>query len=160
MSGTWRDLATGVNPAWAYPDEVDGALDQAGTPPEPINTRLEGPYGLPWWDGLEDPYSPTGLGESPNPTYPQEDVGWKPIVGAYDAAYRTVGPVRSFGYEDQAMNRIMRFPANIPDRYDPNGVWNVDYRDELAAVISANQQPLVTEAEYTTSLLLWPNVGA
>lgn len=167
-TGVWRDLATGVDPMWGNPQDADGALDAAGTPPEPIHTRLDGPWGLPWWDGLEDPTSPTGLPfrESPNPSYPDESIGAKPLPGAYEPAVRTVGPVRAFGHEpsgglsgDQAVGRIMRFPANIPDRYDPNGVWNLDYRDELAASIAANESPLITEAEATTSLLLWPNVG-
>lgn len=167
-NGTWRDLNTGVNPNWGDPENADGATDQAGDPGAPITTRLEGPYGLPWWEGLEDPDSPIGLPfpESPNPTYANESVGASPISGAYDGAYRTHGPVVAWGHEpsggiwgDQAIGRIMRFPANIPERYDRNGVWNLDYRDELAASIAANQQPLITDAETTTNLLLWPNVG-
>lgn len=166
--GTWRDLATGVNPYWGNPEDADGAIDQAGDPGEPINTRIEGGSAsvLPWYDALEDPGWATGLITSPNPTYPEEDVGKKSIVGAYEPAVRTRGPVTQFGHEssgglwgDQAVGRIMRFPANIPDRYDPNGVSNIDYRDELAASIAANGRGLVTEAEYTTDLLLWPNAS-
>jgi len=157
--GVWRDLNTGVNPAYSEPTDANGALDQTGDPGAPIDTRLEGGSAivLPWWEGYEDPESPTGLTQSMEPTYPDESVGWQPIAGAYDGNFRTVGPVRAFGYEDQAMGRIMRFPANVPDRYDTNGVWNTDYMDELAAIIANNNQPLVTEAEYTTSLLLYPN---
>lgn len=168
-NGVFRDLSTGVDPQWATPEFADGALDMPGDPGEPVHTRLEGPWGLPWFEGLEDPDSPTGLpfAESPNPSYPNESVGARPIAGAYDGTYRTHGPVYQWGHEasgglagDQAVGRIMRFPANIPDRYDPNGVWNLDYRDELAATIAANQQPLITDAEVTTSLMLWPNVGS
>lgn len=167
-TGVWRDLNTGVDPNWGDPENADGALDSAGDPGEPISTRLDGPWGLPWWEGLEDPTSPTGLPftESPNPTYPNESVGASAISGAYEGAYRTHGPVYAWGLEpsggltgDQAIGRIMRFPANIPDRYDPDGVWNVDYMDELAAAIAANDQPIITDAQTTTSLLLWPNVG-
>lgn len=163
--GVWRDLPTGVNPAWGNPTDADGALDQAGTPPEPIPTRLEGPYGLPWFEGLEQPFVVTGLDSSMNPTYPEEDVGKQPIVGAYEGAYRTHGPVVQFGlepsgglYGDQAVGRIMRFPANIPERYDANGVSFIDYRDELAASIAANDVPIVSDTEITTSLLQYPNV--
>jgi hypothetical protein len=168
-TGTWRDLATGVDPNWGDPENADGALDAAGTPPEPIYTRLEGPWGIPWWDGIEDPTSPTGLPfpESPNPSYPNESVGAAPLPGAYEPAFRTHGPIMQWGHEpsgglygDQAIGRIQRFPANIPDRYDPNGIWNIDYRDELAATIAANEQPLITDAETTTNLIQWPNVGS
>jgi hypothetical protein len=53
----------------------------------------------------------------------------------------------------------MRFPPNIPERYDRNGVWNIDYRDELAAVIAFGDQPIISEAEVTTSLVLGPGYG-
>ncbi len=163
--GTWRDLHTGVDPVWYDPTLADGATDQAGDPGEPVDTRLEGPWGLPWFEGLENPFTDSGLPliSSMNPTYPEEDVGKLPIVGAYEGAFRTHGPVVAWGLEpsgglggDQAIGRIMRFPANIPDRYDPNGVWNVDYRDELAATIAANAQPYVTDDDVTASLLSFP----
>jgi len=57
------------------------------------------------------------------------------------------------------MARIMRFPANKPERYDPNGVRNLDYSDELAAAIANNGMGIVTESEYTTELITLPNVG-
>jgi hypothetical protein len=161
--GTWRDLATGVDPNWSDPENADGALDSAGDPGEPINTRLDGPNGLPWWDGLEDPFIVTGLTTTADPQYPDEAVGAQPIVGAYEGAYRTRGPVYAWGFEpsgglngDQALGRIMRFPANLPDRYDPNGVWNIDYRDELAATLDANDAPDISNATLSTDLLLWP----
>lgn len=164
--GTWRDLATGVDPQYAFPENANGTgADLAGDPGQPVNTRLEGPWGLPWWDGIEDVNARTGLTASMDPTYPKEDVGAQEIVGAYEPAVRTLGPVRAWGHEpsggltgDQAIGRIMRFPANIPDRYDPNGIWNVDYRDELAAVLATNGQGDVTDAAVTTSLIQWPNV--
>lgn len=163
---TYRDLATGVNPTWADPQDAVPDFDGAGIPDQPIVTRLEGPWGLPWIEGVEDPTAATGLMASPNPTYPQEDVGALPIVGAYEPAVRTLGPIQAFGHEpsgglngDQAIGRIMRFPANIPDRYDPNGVWNVDYRDELAASLANSSEPIVGDAEVTTQLVLYPNVG-
>lgn len=165
--GTWRDLATGTDPVWATPTDADGATDAAGDPGAPINTRLEGPWGLPWFDGQENPFVVSGLTSSPNPTYPNEDVGAQPIVGAYEGAFRTHGPVVAWGNEpsgglsgDQAIGRIMRFPANIPDRYDPNGVWNIDYRDELAQVLANNGQGDVTDTEVNTSLVQWPNVSS
>lgn len=166
-NGTWRDLDTGVDPYVLFGDKTwaDGATDQPGDPGEPIHTRLEGPWGIPWWDGSEEPGWTTGLTSSPDPQEAFPNVGERPIAGAYEGAYRTDGPVRAWGHEvsggyhgDQAIGRIMRFPANVPDRYDPNGVWNADYKDELAQAILNNQQPIVGEAEYTTSLLLWPAV--
>lgn len=164
--GVWRDLNTGVNPSWADPTQADGANDGPGIPSEPIVTRIEGPYGLPWFDAQESPFVTTGLETSPDPTYPNEDVGRLPIVGAYEGAFRTHGPVRAFGHEvsggltgDQALGRIMRFPANIPDRYDANGVDIGDYRDELAAAIAANDAPSISDQMVNTSLLLYPDYG-
>jgi hypothetical protein len=165
--GTFRDLETGVDPAWGEPENAKADLGDGSLPGSPINTRLEGPWGIPWWEGLEDPTSPSGLAftESPNPTYPNESVGAEPLPGAYDGAYRTVGPVQAWGHEpsgglwgDQALGRIMRFPANIPERYDDQGVWSGDWRDDLAASVAANDAPLVTDGDITTSLLQWPNV--
>lgn len=165
LAGGWQDLNTGTNPAYINKEDADGATDAAGIPDSPVATRIEGPWGLPWWDAKEDPNAPTGLYSSPNPTYPFEDVGGLPIVGAYDAAYRTRGPVHAWGHEpsgglggDQAIGRIMRFPANIPERYDANGVWNIDYLDELAQAVANGNEPIVSEAEYTTELILMPNV--
>lgn len=167
-SGIWRDLNTGVDPVWATPTDADGATDAAGDPGAPITTRLEGPWGLPWWDGLENPDAATNLFfiESPEISYPNESVGAVAIVGVYEPAVRTHGPIVAWGHEpsggldgDQAMGRIMRFPANIPDRYDANGVWNVDYRDELAAVLAANDQPTITDAQVNDNILAWPGSG-
>lgn len=164
--GTWRDLHVGVNPQYGDPEWVDGSTDQPGDFGVPIDTRLEGPWGIPWWDAQEDPAAASGLFSSPNPSYPNEDVGASPIVGAYEPAVRTLGPVQAWGHEpsggiygDQALGRIMRFPPNIPERYDRNGVWNIDYRDELAAVIAFGDQPIISEAEVTTSLVLGPGYG-
>jgi hypothetical protein len=159
--GVWRDLDTGVDPSWFNPEEVDGALDDAGIPKDgPIHTRLEGPWGLPWYEGVEDPAAVTGLFASadPLPWSPFEDVGAKPIVGAYEGAFRTRGPVQAWGHEGDAIGRIMRFPANIPERYDGNGIWNIDYRDELAAVDAANQQPYISDAFINTNLILLPSI--
>lgn len=167
--GTWRDLNTGTNPLWFDPEWADGANDQPGDPGGPIPTRLDGPWGLPWWDGFEDPNWQSMLESyvTPMPTTdPNPTIGEKPLPGAFEGAFRTLGPVQAWGLEpsgglegDQAIGRIMRFPANIPDRYDPNGVWNVDYRDELAAVIEFNGQGYVQDEVVTTSLVQWPNVG-
>lgn len=167
-TGTWRDLYTGTDPNFGDPENADGALDAAGTPSEPIATRLDGPWGLPYWEGLEDPSSPTGLPftESPNPSLPNVSVGAEPISGAYEGAFRTHGPVTAWGYEpsgglwgDQAYGRIMRFPANIPDRYDANGVFVGDYRDELAAAIASNDMPDISDSEVTTMLVNWPHAA-
>lgn len=164
--GVWRDLNTGINPNFGDPEWADGATDQPGDFGEPITTRLEGPWGLPWFEGIEDPKAVSGLFSSPNPSYPYEDLGAEPIVGAYEPAVRTLGPVQAWGHEpsggiygDQAIGRIQRFPANIPERYDRNGVWNIDYRDELAAVLAYGNQPIVSDAEVTTSLVLGPGIG-
>jgi len=165
--GTWRDLETGTDPAWDNPEEADGANDAAGTPAEPIYTRLPNAVGLPWWDAVEDPLAIHGLAASPNPQVwsPYEDVGSVPIVGAFEGAFRTRGPIQAFGHEpsgglagDQAIGRIMRFPANIPERFDPNGVFNTDIRDDLSAAMMYDDLEYQTEAQITTNLLQWPNV--
>lgn len=159
-SGTWRDLATGQDPYWSDPEEM--LNDRGIVIDEPIVTRLEGPYGLPYWEGLDDPTAPTGLtGESPNPSYPNESVGGRMGPGGYEGAYRTSGPVQAWGHEpsgglygDQAIGRIMRFPANIPERYDVNGVSaGIDYRDQLAAAMLANTAPVVTDSDVTNELV-------
>lgn len=164
--GVWRDIYTGVDPALA-PEEANAANDGPGTPAEPIPTRLEGPWGYPWWEGLEDPDCFVDIPQSPDPLpwSPREDVGNAPRVAAYEGAYRTRGPVTAWGHEvsgglwgDQAIGRIMRFPANIPERFDPYGVWNTDPRDELAAAMAVQDLPYQTDTAVTTSLLQWPNV--
>jgi hypothetical protein len=175
--GTWRDIE-GVDPQWQTPEWADAATDQPSTPPEPIYTRIDGPWGVPYFDGLEDPniswHGPLLSSANPLPWTPEEDVGAQEIVGAYDGAYRTSGPVQAWGLEpsggmfdtdygiqvnDQAIGRLMRFPANIPERWDGNGVYTGnDYRDELVALIANGDIPIVSDAEVTTNLTLWPNV--
>lgn len=167
-TGTWRDLHVGVNPAYGDPEAAKADLAEGVIPGAPIDTRID-TTGLPWWEGLEDPTSPTGLPftESPNPTYPNESVGARPLAGAYEPAFRTHGPVYRWGHEvsggvtgDQAIGRIMRFPANIPERYDLNGVKFIDYKDELAASALASNGPYITDTEVTTNLIQWPNVAS
>lgn len=162
--GIWRDLETGVDPTWAYPEDADGATDQNLTT-EPVYTRLEGPYGIPWFEGIEAPFAPSGLFKSPDPSMPFPDAGAEPIVGPYEPAVRTHGPVVQWGHEasgglngDQAIGRIMRFPANLPQRYDANGVWVGDYKDELAAIIAANGQEPISDGDMVDSLLNWQGI--
>lgn len=147
--GVWRELETGTKDESAWPENADAAFDQVPIPLEPIVTDLEDKQGgpamvLPWFDAKEDPQAPTGLYASMDPTYPYWDVGGKSIVGAYEGAVRTRGPVYQFGLEpsgglwgDQAIGRIMRFPANIPSRYDPYNdyVYLGDQRDEMAQAV-------------------------
>lgn len=163
--GTWRDLATGVNPEWMNPEEANAANDGPGTPAFPIYTRLEGPWGLPWWDGAEDPYCQVQVAQSPNPLpwSPNEDVGNQPRLGAYEGAYRTRGPVQAWGHEpsgglfgDQALGLIMRFPANSPNRYDPYGVFTTDVKDDLAASMDIDDLAYVSDTSVTRNLLNWP----
>lgn len=166
--GTWRDLEVGVDPEWEMPEEADGANDGPGIPLEPVYTRLEsGTTGLPWWDAVEDPETRIELPQSmtPNAWSPAEDVGSVQRQAAYEGAYRTRGPVRAFGLEpsggfggDQAVGRIMRFPANAPDRFDLYGVFNTDPRDELAGAMSVADLPYDTTTTITTDLLQYPNV--
>jgi hypothetical protein len=166
--GAWVDLATGVNPEWMTPEEANGANDGPGIPrDEPITTRLEGPWGLPYWDAVEDPYRQVDIPQSatPNAWSPNEDVGGQPRTAAYEGAYRTRGPIQAWGHEpsgglwgDQAIGRIMRFPANVPERFDAYGVWNTDIRDDLAASMDNQGLPYRGDTEVTTSLLQWPNV--
>ena len=167
--GVLRRLPTGTHDESAWPENADAAWDQVPIPTEEIETDLGMFQGgpamvLPWWDATENPTAGTGLYSSNDPHYPHQDVGGRGIVGAYEPAVRTRGPVYQFGHEpsggltgDQALGRIMRFPANVPDRFDPDaeGVWQGDYRDELAAAIASSGQGVVTETEYIGSLLMY-----
>lgn len=167
--GAWRELQTGTKPEWQWPENADAAFDQVPIPSEPITTDLMNYQGgaamvLPWYDAKENPEAQTGMYSSMNPTYPQQDIGGRSIVGAYEAAVRTRGPVYQWGHEvsgglwgDQEMGRIMRFPANVPSRYDPYNeyVYQGDYRDELAAAIANNGQGITTENEYVSSILMY-----
>lgn len=166
FAGTWRDLDTGVDPYFysMYPEYADGALDDPGIPDEPIYTRLEGPWGLPWHEGLEDPLAATGLDSTPNPTIfdGNHDFGAVAIVGAYEGAYRTYGPVQRWSHEpsgglsgDQAVGRTMRFPANPPERYDTHGVRATDWRDFLTQGVEANEIPYMSDDEVNDSVLYW-----
>lgn len=170
--GAIRDIDTGVDPVWDEPTEADGALDEGSIPDEPIATRLEGPWGYPYFEGLEDPYTLVGdipLTADPLPWSPSEgtsEVGNLPRVGAYEGAFRTIGPVTAWGHEvsggldgDQALGRIMRFPANIPERYDPYGVFDTDYRDDVALALDLDNLPYYDDASVTSSLLNWPYTG-
>jgi hypothetical protein len=56
---------------------------------------------------------------------------------------------------DQEIGRIMRFPANIPERYDANGVWVGDYRDLLAVSLERDQVPAFTDTTSVAQLLQW-----
>jgi hypothetical protein len=165
--GAVRELSTGVHDERAWPENVTAGLDQTPIPEVPWDLPESGLEGgaamvLPWFDAQEDPVARTGMYASMDPTYPQQDIGGKSIVGAYEAAVRTQGPVYQWGHEvsgglhgDQAEGRIMRFPANVPSRHDPmsDPVWQGDYRDELASAITNNAQGYTTESEYTASLL-------
>lgn len=167
--GSWRYLQTGTHSEKAWPENADAAFDQVPIPPDPIETELANYEGgaamvLPWFDAVENPAAATGLYASPDPTYPHWDVGGKPVVGAYEAAVRTRGPVYQWGHEvsgglhgDQELGRIMRFPANVPARYDPYNdyVYSGDYRDELAAAMWASRRSVPTDEETYASLIMF-----
>lgn len=168
LDGAWRDIETGVNPEWDDPQEANAATDGPGIPPEPIYTRLEGPWGVPWWDAVEDPYVENPVFKSPDPLpwSPNQDVGWKPIAGAYRGEYRTRGPVRAWGHEpsgglfgDQNLGYIMRFPANAPERFDPYGVWNTDIRDDMGAAMALDDIRYESDRGVVSNLLVWPGFG-
>lgn len=155
----WRDVE-GVDPE----KNDSGALPDLPLPHDaPIYTNFDGPWGTPWLDGFESPDAARGeLTPSPNPTYPEEDVGRLMPPGDYEGAYRTLGPVQQWGHEasggwngDQAIGRIMRFPANIPDRYDANGVSVGDYRDLLAGSLAANQVDMFSDTNNIDDLVSW-----
>jgi hypothetical protein len=82
--------------------------------------------------------------------------------GDYRGEYRTQGPVQAWGLEpsggllgNQAIGRVMRFPVNVPERYDANGVNVGDYRDLLAGAIAANNAPTFTDANVIEDLVTW-----
>lgn len=165
--GTWRDIETGVDAVEPSPRNSVHFMDGEPIPKLPIYTRFDGPNGSPWWDGEEDPVQLFDAPFSPNPLpwSPNEDVGGEAIVAAYEGAYRTRGPVQAWGLEpsgglfgEQARGLIMRFPANIPERFDPYGVWNTDPRDDLAGAMAVDELPYQNNVELTTNLLQWPNV--
>lgn len=158
---TFRDLI-GEDPHWPM-----GAPDQPNAPlprDEPVYTRIEGPWGLPWVEGLEDPNAPSGLLKpTADPQIDVPDVGWAMPPGDYAGEYRTSGPVQQFGLEpsgglsgDQAIGRTMRFPVNIPDRYDVNGVHVGDYRDLLIGSLAVNNLPSFSDTMVIEDLVLWP----
>lgn len=165
--GSWRGLETGTHSETRWPENADMALDQVPIPYDPIVTDLLNYEGgsasvLPWFDAKEDPRAETGLYSSPDPHYPDQDVGGRGIVGAYEPNVRTLGPVRQWGHEvsggltgDQELGRIMRFPANIPARYDPYNVYvtTEDYRDQLSAAVFNNERPPPSDEEITAMLL-------
>lgn len=156
----WRDLE-GNDPRWPM-----GAPNQPSPPlprNAPIITAIDGPWGLPWLEGLEDPDASSGLlRPSKNPQIDEPDVGWTMPPGAYRGEYQTLGPVQPWGLEpsggltgDQAVGRTMRFPVNIPDRYDANGVNVGDYRDLLAGALDANNAPTFTDTNVVDDLVYW-----
>lgn len=160
-SAVIRHLVTGVAPAAQY---ADAALDQRGTPSAPIEVELPFVPGIPWSEGLEDPTNPTGLATTADPALPVPDVGARQIVGAYEGAVRTRGPVTQWSHEasgglfgDQETGRTMRFAGFEVDRYDADGVIDRSWADELAADIANNGQGQVSEAVMMTSLLMGPN---
>lgn len=154
----WRDLE-GNDPAYFADVRPNPPLPREG----PITSRIEGPWGVPWIDGLEDPDAFTGLGHTtPDPQIDRPDIGGVIGPGDYRGEYRTRGPVQAWSHEasgglwgNQAVGRTMRFPANIPDRYDVNGVWVGDYRDSLAAQLSANRVGAFTDVNSIEDLLSW-----
>lgn len=159
---TWRDLE-GENPDWGNsPNEPD--------PPIPHDLPIytpgvgdNGPWGMPWIDGLENPDAViSGIQSSPDPQIDRPDVGAVMGPGDYRGEYRTLGPVRAWGLEpsggwsgDQAIGRMMRFPANIPERYDANGVYVGDYRDILASTMAAQNRPAFTDTNVVEDLVQW-----
>lgn len=154
----FRDIE-GVTPDWTNPNLPNPPIPRD----EPIVTRIEGPWGVPWLDGQEDPFEPSGLlAPSKNPQIDEPDVGWSMPPGDYQGAFRTKGPVRAWGHEpsgglwgDQALGRTMRFPVNVPDRYDANGVWVGDYRDQLAYNVAVNKMPSFTDTDAIEDLVTW-----
>jgi hypothetical protein len=90
------------------------------------------------------------------------DVGWQALPADYRGEYRTRGPVVAFGHEvsgglqgDQAVGRTMRFPINIPDRYDANGVHVGDYRDLLAVSLEMNKVDTFSDTDRIDDLVSW-----
>jgi hypothetical protein len=159
---TWRSLE-GVEPNGPgdYTYEPGPSI-----PAVPVTTPAIsdwGPWGTPYLDGLEDPHAGTGLPKpTADPQIDTPDVGWSMPPGDYRGEYRTRGSVQPWGFEpggylggDDAMGRIMRFPANIPERYDANGVNVGDYRDLLAQTLAANSLPNFTDTEVLTNLVQW-----
>jgi hypothetical protein len=123
---------------------------------------------MPWLDGLENPNAVIqGIAVTADPQIDKPDVGGVIPPGDYRGEYRTLGPVRAWGLEasggwngDQAIGRIMRFPANIPERYDVNGVNVGDYRDILASTMWVNNQPQFTETNVIDDLVQWTGPNA
>lgn len=153
----WREFQGAPQgiPIW----DATPSLDQAGIPSVVEEVFLPA-QGFPWGDAQEDPEAYTGLGFTKDPEVFDPSGGNSQIVGAYEGAFQTQGPIVPFGYEvsggmsgDQAIGRTMRFANNGPERYDPNGVQFPSWADELAASLYYNGQGLVSENESTTNLI-------
>lgn len=155
-SGVYRELFTGVT--LDGPNDGGDEFGMAGIPAGPITTKLPGAPA--WYDGLEDPFTGPMLPLSELQPYADQTVGAQTPPGAYEGSFRTHGPVDGFGHEvsggwwgDQAIGRRQKFSPYIPERYDRNGVQMPSYADELAAALAHNGMGVVSESEYTTSLL-------
>lgn len=155
----WREFTGAPQNVAAW--DATPSLDQAGIPTVVEQVFLPA-QGFPWGDALEDPAAvyDTHIGMSADPVVFDPSGGNLAIVGAYDGAYSTQGPVVPFGYEvsgglsgDQAYGRTMRFANNGPERYDPNGVQFPSWADELAANLAYNGMGMATDAEFTSNLM-------
>lgn len=149
LAHVMRGLATGAARDTGHADMGDAKLLTA-----PQDILLDsGPGDTRWIEGLEDPSATVNAPPSHDPQLPRPDIGAMPEQGAYEGAFRSVGPVRAWGYEDQALGRIMRFPVETPESWSANGVSSPAYLDEIAAALASNGRGQVTREEYTTSIL-------
>lgn len=167
MAWTLRGIITGVGPqdSTANSDgqyyNVDGANDDPGTPPGPVETAIPWAVGVPYDEAVwDEPEWVWGGFRSPDPTLPQPDQGAAPAPGAYDGRYADIGAVQRFGHEmsggpygDQALGQRMTFLPYIPERYDANGVQTESYADLVAASVASQGYPVPQDSEYMADLL-------
>jgi hypothetical protein len=142
------------------PINAQGARDIGPIPPGDDETIFLPAVGVPWGDVQENPEADGPALYTNDPSLPFPNVGELPLVGAYEGAFATKGPVVDWGFEpsggllgDQQTGRVMRFETPVPDRYDPNGVQDGSWADSLAARLAYGDGGYVSDAEYTTSLI-------
>lgn len=165
---TLRGIITGVGPQDSQPvadgqyTNADGALDDTGTPPGPIETAFPYAVGVPYADSVYDiPFADWGSLPVPDPQLSVPDQGAVAGIGAYDPSYaQTPGAVTQFGHEvsggpygDQALGKRMVFIPWIPERYDANGVQTESYADLVAAAVASQGYPTPDESSYMADLL-------
>lgn len=142
----------GIRPSYEWDDpNDDGPLIEF----EPISP---GPWGkdatIFYVESLED-ITAEGAFPSDDLSLSFPNVGELPIVGAYEGAYNTRGPVIAFSDEGQNTGRTMNFGTSQNGFGTPGDVQDGGgYLDDLAGALEYASMPVITDAQYQTALLM------